>query len=276
MSDQGTTIDFWGIAAPWIQGAIFFILGVVATFVVERQGKLRRDYELWAWESNDSLSKSDIGASRDHLQYVVNGRTVADPYEVSVDVWANGKKDLPAAVFNSRDARIELGVPIVGVLAHSEASTEETSISLAEEEGVIRIHPSVVRRGMAAHWRFLTDGKPDMKLLSAPLDTDFTSWRETYTGPRRGKTAARLVGILCIVAGLAFFVLGIILARNDVWDVESSLIFVAPLTSLGVVGGGALIMMAGVAEGRTLKSARKALESRRMTKVESTDLDEQA
>lgn len=274
MTDPATGPDFWGIALPWVQGVIFFILGVVGTVLVENRRSVRADYELWVWKTTTSLSKPEIGASRDHLQYVVNGTTVKEPYEVDIDLWSNGKRDIHADLFNGRATYIDLGVPIVGQLKHQSTAADETSLEVVELEGKILIHPSVVRRGMAARWVFMTDGEPKMKLMNAPLDTDFTSWADTYRGPRPTKTAAKIVGWSLIALAIATFVISIVFTRNGVWSMETGLVF-SSLVAVALLMGGFMTLLFGTnAYGSRLRLARKALFSRKLrSPVESAEGD---
>ncbi|MDT3343771.1 hypothetical protein [Microbacterium aquilitoris] len=266
MGAQGTEFDFWAAAYPWIQGLVFFALGIVATIMVERRRAARGDFELWVWETSESLTKPEIGRGGDHLQYVINGTVVKEPYEVTVDVWANGRRDIPTNVFNGRDARVELNVPIVSQLEHQVASADETLLEVSDTNGTVLIHPSVVRRGMAARWTFLTDGKPSLRLKDAPMDTDFVSWRDTYVGPRRSKTAAKIIGFSMVGLGILSFVLSLVLrdsfAELSTAELESAAMLVGVSTSFLIVGGGATVMFGTSALGSRLRAARKSLSSR--------------
>lgn len=262
MADGSTDFDYWGAALPWIQNLVFFIAGVVVTALVERRRTLRDDYEVWAWESSRSLLKSGLGASGDAIQYVVNDTAVVHPYEVDVDLWANGKRDIPEQAFNGRDAHIDLGVPIVTVLERRSVAAEETRLEIDSAEGRIVLRPSPVRKGMAARWVLLTDGKPTMRLVNPPMDTEFFSWRDMYQGPRASKTAAKIIGISLIGVAILGFVSFVILARALSLDAASLAGVVGFGVSILLTGGLATLVFGTTAYGSRLRTARRALRGR--------------
>lgn len=276
MAADNTSFDFWAFALPWIQNLVFFAAGIIVTVIVEKRRALRGDYELWVWENNNSLRKEAIGESSNHLQYVVNGVTVEDPYEVSITLWANGKKDMPASVFNGRDAYVDLGVPIVSVLKQSTSAADETSLEVIEEDGKLVMHPSVVRRGMAAEWKFLTDGKPIIRMMNAPMDTDFVSWRDTYRGPRRSKTVAKIIGFSMIALAVTGFASSLIFRASIPWDSGTTAMITGLTTSFLLCGGAAVVMFGTTALGVRLRTAKRAVQSRsfRLEKPEPAVIDD--
>jgi hypothetical protein len=260
---------FWTTFGPWIQNLIFFVLGIVATAVFEKRRTLRGDYELWVWIHRETLRKPNIGASQNALQYTVNGRTVEDPWEVQVAVWANGKKDIPATQFNERDILIALGVPICGHLEYRSAEAEETHFRLFDDVGTITIKPSVIRNEMLAEWVFLTEGKPLLDLSQAPLDTKLFSWQEEYKKPRQSKTAAKIGGWTLVGLGVVLFVGSLFV--GPLWGISTqTLVTIVPFASTGMLMSGVLLLTFGtIGLGPRLAAAKKALERRAVSAKET-------
>lgn len=257
---ESSTFDFWGFATPWIQGVFFFILGVTATIVVERRRSLRTDHEIWVWETSKSLAKPSLGQSEKHLKYVVDDRTVTNPYELDLSVWANGRKDIPPTLFNG-EARIELGVPIVAILRHQEHGDEEAEIEVAETS--ICLRPSVIRRDVALRWVMLTDGRPTIKFVGEPLDTEFYNWGDLFRGPRPIKTWARVAGTAALVGAFAILIWFLVYLRAEGIDPIGTPFQIIPFIFSGLLVGGMVTLMASSSlYGSRLRLARRTLHSR--------------
>lgn len=265
METGASQFDFWAVAGPWIQNAVFFVLGVVVTVAIDRRRTERGERELWVWGETESLAKGDIGASKGALEYSVNGVQIEDPYELRISLWSHGKNDVPSEAFNGRPARIDFGVPIKSTVGFDWTSADETKVSVDEAAGVIEIHPSVVRKSMGAEWIFVTDGKPSIILSQEPLDTSFFDWHREYSSPRASKTAAKISGWLCVAAGIIIFIGALVFGPSlgpaflDTW-----LYVASTATSALLVGGFTVLTFAVSRMGRRLRNAKRTLERRPM------------
>lgn len=264
MSGDGVSdFDFLRDVMPWIQNAAFFVLGIVVTAIIDRRKNLRQDHELWVWMTSTSLSKPGLGASGDVLEYSVKDTKVADPHEVELSVWANGKRDIPAEAFAGQAARIGLGVPIVYKRQHRTAEANEARTRESFDKGQIEIEPSVIRRGMAVDWVFLTEGKPTVTLEQAPLNTEFVWWQDEYRRPRPGKTWTKVVGWLLVALAIVTFVLAISIRPVLNLRPEDTAALAGFATSFLLMGGISTLTLGASALGRRLSTAKKTLERKR-------------
>lgn len=252
----------WDVAWPLIQNVIFLILGIMGTAVYERYRHVQDDYELWIDHISDSMMKGGSRASElSPLEYSVNGRTVKDPFEVELCVWATGKKDIGPERFNSEELVIKLGVPIVSELDGYADYNAAEAAAVVDPIGEIVIDPSVIRGDMAIRWKLVTDGRPSLDFNKPFLDAKVRSWFAEYEKPKVTRRAMKVSGIIAMTL-VPLAVVGMVLL-NLFTDLSAGAIIAPFLVAAPVLlFSGMMLLAQSDGPGRLLKRARKALDAR--------------
>jgi len=142
------------------------ILGYLVQVLGDRWRNVSDEFELWVEFRAISLEPaSGIGSG---LEYRLNGKPVAHPHLVDFYFWSAGKKDITTDQFDShRSLELNLGVPIVSELEDTRfVNLDETAI-IVDPSGAVVVDPSIIRRRMASHYRFITDGVPRVDTVNS-------------------------------------------------------------------------------------------------------------
>ncbi|HBR88788.1 MAG: hypothetical protein CMH38_14520 [Microbacterium sp.] len=136
------------------------ILGYLVQVIGDGWRNVSDDHELWA-DLRSTTLEAQPGSVGDRLEYTSNGKRVLHPHLVDFYFWSAGKKDITSDMFDDgRSLEINFGVPIVSELEDgSLASIDETAV-VTDPMGSVVVDPSIIRKRMASHYRFITDGAP--------------------------------------------------------------------------------------------------------------------
>ncbi len=194
------------------------ILGYLVQLLGDRWRNVSDDYELWAELVSSSIETREDGIGA-QLEYVWDGRTVQHPHVADLYIWSVGKRDITSDQFDAgRSLTFQLGVPIVGELDGSSFAAMEETRATVSSTGSVVMGPSIIRKRMAGHYRFITDGEPTLETSNPVADLAVGAiGHHTSTSLRR--TLKLLGGPLLkgggVVVGLSGFVLLICLLSAD-------------------------------------------------------------
>ncbi len=146
------------------------IAGAVLGYLVQVLGDHWRnvpdEFELWVEFRAISLESqaSGIGSG---LEYRLNGKPVAHPHLVDFYFWSAGKRDITTDQFDSyRSLELSFGVPIVSELEDTRFVHHEETTMVVDPSGAVVVDPSIIRKRMASHYRFITDGMPRIETVN--------------------------------------------------------------------------------------------------------------
>ncbi|WP_091708914.1 hypothetical protein [Microbacterium sp. cf046] len=190
-------------------------LGVGGQLVVDY---FRRDdvgeYELWTDIHSASQKAEGIGRLKTGLSIHAGDREVANPYVVDFYVWGVGKKDIRPESFDGKPLEFKLNVPIVAELDGSTEGNIESARFSWSPDGVVTLAPSLVRSRIAKRYRFLTDGKPDLKWTNMVADLKVYEFDEQWGKPTPdrlvAKWAARIMAGLSAVGFLVVIIVSMV------------------------------------------------------------------
>ena len=189
---------------------ISLVGGAIVAIVIERLYQHWRadadDFELWLNVNTLSLMAEETDRFQTGMRYVVDGAVVGQPHVIDVDLWNAGAKDIRADMF-SADAPIEvdLGVKVIKELrGERDYDTESASIALGSDD-IVRIAPSLVKRGMVKRYRLLVDGSPEVTWTNQVADLQIRDLEQEWERPTLDRRVARITArALFVILGLTF------------------------------------------------------------------------
>lgn len=157
------------------------ILGYLVQIAGDRWRNVSDEYELWVDLASSSIETKEDGLGN-QLEYVWKGRVVEHPHVVDLYIWSAGKRDITSDQFDgSRPLTFQLGVPIMGELEGSKFAAMEETAREIDSAGTVKIGPSIIRKRMAGHYRFITDGNPTLTTSNPVANLAQVSTAESYT-----------------------------------------------------------------------------------------------
>ncbi|KZE89102.1 hypothetical protein AVP41_01893 [Microbacterium sp. TNHR37B] len=195
------------------------VLGYLVQVVGERWRNVSDEYELWADARALSLEARGKGIGAE-LEYTWKGRSVQRPHLVDLYFWSAGKRDITSDQFDGgRSLEIRLGVPVVSELEGNKfALLDETAVQV-DPQGTLVVSPSIIRKRMASHYRFITDGAPTLAAvnpianLAAVRSVSADKRASTRLKRALGRVGSILIGVgivgsLVYLFGLMFWGIG--------------------------------------------------------------------
>lgn len=206
------------------------VLGYVIQVIGDQWRNVSDEFELWADLHVTSLEPNTGGVGT-RLEYRLNGESVSHPHLVDFYLWSAGKSDITTDQFDSgRPLDLNFSVPIVSELEDKQfVALDETAI-VTDPTGSIVIDPSIIRKRMASHYRFITDGVPKLTTVNPIANlTEVRSVSAQLRDPSPRRRFARQAGQTLIVGALILglaYIVGIAL-----WGVGGSAGWLPPFST---------------------------------------------
>ena len=172
---------FWAIAAV----VVAVVLGIAAVWATFRSANPRRRLYIYLDKALPVVSTHE--ALQDAIQVRHLGRTLLQPYLVTLTVISRGRRDIPSSSFDGGKPIVaNLGVPIIRLL--EEKSLKSKVASLPPKSSVdgtrIRIGPSMLSRQHVLTYTALVEGEPNLTTEVALLDVDVLEERPSLSSIR--------------------------------------------------------------------------------------------
>lgn len=190
---------------PWYLSGVFWaivgvvvavVLGIVAAWATFRSANPRRRLYVYLDRSLPVVRTHE--ALRNEIEVRHLGRTLSQPYVVTLNVVSRGRKDIPSSSFDANKPIVaDLGVPIVRLL-EEKSTTPKIAIPVPESsvDGTrILIGPSMLSKQHVLTYTALVEGSPNLATEIPLLDVDTSQEPPSSTSGRVLFSVGNEVGI---------------------------------------------------------------------------------
>lgn len=233
-----------------ILGAITVIATVAVPIALSRKENPKRELT-YAVRSERLLGRSAAGLG---LVVTHDGKELENPHLVTIGVISTGRADIGSDRFDDRrPIRFTVSVPVVADLDEPEDSDGKPCVRFNGTD-TYEVKPVLIRKTDRFYCRFLTEGRPEIEMVSPLRDIEVKSESDYLKQKRRRSSrwymSTLFVGAVGVAAIAVVLVLLFPMADVAPDDVLGSVFNDLPLFVVAAVGGTIVFSIADLVSAR--------------------------